>query len=113
MQLEILVLNSNTWNYLTVCKQMMPDLFKNLNYKLFAYKSYMYEQDLALNNSQGLICHKTLLNQIDEINRIINVNSTWNHFNVCKQMSFNSFKNEVTSKLFTYKSYIKTRFGIK
>ena len=27
--------------------------------KLFAYKSYMHEQDLALNNPEGLICHKT------------------------------------------------------
>ena len=32
--------------------------------------------------------------------------NTWNHFTVCKQISPNdSFKNEVTYKLFTYKSY--------
>ena len=40
-------------------------LFKNnVTNKLFIYKSYvfyiyMYKQDLALNNQQVLICHKT------------------------------------------------------
>ena len=40
---------------------MSSDSFKNnVTYKLFVYKSYkMFKQDLALNNSQGLICHKT------------------------------------------------------
>ena len=43
---------------------MNYDLFKNVTYKVFAYKSYimyvcMYKKDLALNNLQGLICHKT------------------------------------------------------
>ena len=42
-------------------------LFKNVTYKLFAYKSYdiyiyiyiyIYKQDLALNNPQELIFHK-------------------------------------------------------
>ena len=40
-------------------------------FKLFAYKSYIYicvcvyvcVCDLALNNSQGLICHKTPIGQ--------------------------------------------------
>ena len=31
----------------------------NTTYKLFFM--YMYKQDLALNNLQGLICHKTQL----------------------------------------------------
>ena len=37
------MLSSNTWNYLTVCKQMSSNnSFKNkLIYKLFAYKSFM------------------------------------------------------------------------
>ena len=38
-----------------------------LTYKLFIYKSYMldmYKEDLALNNLQWLICHKTQPNQI-------------------------------------------------
>ena len=34
---------------------MSFDLFKNN----VTYKSYIYKQDLALNNPQGLICHKT------------------------------------------------------
>ena len=34
------MLNSNTWNHLTMCKQMNSDSFKNnLTYKLFTYKS--------------------------------------------------------------------------
>ena len=41
---------------------MSSYLFKNdIIYKLFAYKSYMiymYKEDLASNNSHGLICHK-------------------------------------------------------
>ena len=32
--------------------------------------------------------------------------NTWNHLTVCKQMSSGSFKNNITSKQFTYKSYI-------
>ena len=35
---------------------------KNVTNKLFVYKSYLvyrYKKDLALNNLQGLICHKT------------------------------------------------------
>ena len=58
--------NSNTWNHLTVCKQMNLGWFKNVTYKLFAYKCYV-EQDLALNNTDGLICHKTQLNQMNEV----------------------------------------------
>ena len=52
------MLNSNTWNHLTVCKQISSNLFKNeITYKLYTEKSYMYKQDLALNNHEGLICH--------------------------------------------------------
>ena len=33
------MLNSNTWNYLTVYKQMSSGLFKNdVTYELFTYK---------------------------------------------------------------------------
>ena len=39
VQIELLMLDSNTWNYLTVCKQMSPNLFKN---NLSAYKSHLY-----------------------------------------------------------------------
>ena len=41
---------------------MSSGAFKNVTYKLFVYKSYirfMYKEDLALNNLQGLICYKT------------------------------------------------------
>ena len=38
---------------------MSSALFENLNYKLFIYKSYIYKQDLALNNLRALICLKT------------------------------------------------------
>ena len=43
--------------YLTVCKQMSSDLFKNIIKKIFT--NYMYKQDYALNNLRWLICHKT------------------------------------------------------
>ena len=41
---------------------MSSNLFKNIIYKLFFYKSYliyMYKKDLALNSLQRMICHKT------------------------------------------------------
>ena len=57
----------NTWNHLTVCKKQWAQI-KNVTCKLFIYKSYIliyiYKQDLALNNLQGLICHQTKQNQI-------------------------------------------------
>ena len=37
----------------------------------------------------------------------------WNHLTVCKQMSSNLLRNQVTYKLFVYKSYIKTWFAVK
>ena len=52
---NFLQLHYNTWNHLTVCKQMSPGLFKNLIYLI-----YMYKEDLALNNLQS---RKTLPNQ--------------------------------------------------
>ena len=33
-------------------------------YKSYIYLIYMYKEDLALNNLQWLICHKTQPNQI-------------------------------------------------
>ena len=39
---ELLELHNNTWNHLTVCKQMSSGSFKNnATYKLFIYKSYI------------------------------------------------------------------------
>ena len=38
---------------------MSLGLFKNVIFKICLYKLYMYKQDLALNNLQALICHKT------------------------------------------------------
>ena len=52
------MLDKNTQNHLTVCKQMSS--FKNVTYKLFTYKSYIHKKhDFTLNNLQRLICHKT------------------------------------------------------
>ena len=43
--MKLLVLNSSTWNHLSVCKQMCSGLFKNhVTYELFIYKSYIYVQ---------------------------------------------------------------------
>ena len=42
-------------------------MFKNVIYKIclgIIYPIYMYKKDLALNNLQWLICHKTQPNQI-------------------------------------------------
>ena len=45
-----------------MCIQINFGLFQNnAIYKLFVHKSYMFKEDLALNNLQGLICYKTLL----------------------------------------------------
>ena len=52
------------YNHLTVCKQINSGSFKNVINKLYVYKSYLYKEDLALNNLQWLICHKTQPNQI-------------------------------------------------
>ena len=47
---------------------MISNQLKMLTYKLFVYiysfiyLIYMYEQELALNNLQGLICHETQSN---------------------------------------------------
>ena len=64
VQIELLGFDSNTWNHFTVCKQMSSCSLKKLctNYSLKNYIQYVYEQDLALNNPQWLICHKTQLN---------------------------------------------------
>ena len=46
------------YNHLTECKQMSSGLFKKSYMHLqITYK--MYKEDLALNNLQWLICHKT------------------------------------------------------
>ena len=55
-----------------VCKQISSDSFKNKNYwriddmydHLTVYKSYLYKQDLALNDRQWLIYDKTHPNNI-------------------------------------------------
>ena len=61
---ELLMLDRNTGNHLTVCKQMsFNNSFKDkFTYKLFTYKSCIYKQDMRLNNPQGLLCHKTPTN---------------------------------------------------
>ena len=72
-------------NHLTVYTKMSASSFKNIIYKAYVYKYcmykkdfalnnpnksnhkyliYVYEEDLALNNLQWLICHKTQTSQI-------------------------------------------------
>ena len=48
-------------------KKTSSDSFNNVINKMFTnhiYLIYMYKEDLALNNLQWLICHKTQPNQI-------------------------------------------------
>ena len=48
-------------------KKMNSSTFKNVIYKMsieIIFFVYMYKEDLALNNLQWLICHKTQPNQI-------------------------------------------------
>ena len=40
---KLQVLNSNTWNYLTVCKQMSFGLFENCYLKIFVYKLFIFD----------------------------------------------------------------------
>ena len=58
-------LYSNTWNHL--CAKKSSDLFKNVICKMclqIIYSIYNHKQDLALNNLQWLICHKTQPNYV-------------------------------------------------
>ena len=55
------MLDRNTWNHFIVCEQMSSGLFRAVTYKLFIkyiFDIYMYVQDLALNNPQGLTGNK-------------------------------------------------------
>ena len=48
---KLFVLQSNTWNYLTVCKQTNFGSFKDVIYKTnHIHLIYMYKQDLTSNN---------------------------------------------------------------
>ena len=41
---QLLIFDNNTWNHLTVSKQMSPGSFKNnVTYKLFVYKLYIFD----------------------------------------------------------------------
>ena len=52
IEIELFVLNSNIWNHLTVFKEMT--LFKMLPTEyLFSNQIYLYKQDLALDNCYG------------------------------------------------------------
>ena len=48
---------------LNVCTKKVSKPIESTTYLI-----YMYEEDLALNNLQLLICHKTQLNQIKDMN---------------------------------------------
>ena len=52
---------------LTICKQMSQNSFKNVTYKVFVYKSdifNMHKQNLVLNNQQDLIWRKNTTNKL-------------------------------------------------
>ena len=65
--MQLFIIDRNEGNYLTVCKKKMSlGLFKNVIYRMYLKiidLIYMYKNDLALNNLQWLICHKTKPNQ--------------------------------------------------
>ena len=62
---KLWLLYRNTWNHLTVCKKRAQAHLQMISTKcvygsyIYIYLIYMYKQDLALNNLQWLICHKT------------------------------------------------------
>ena len=61
-KIKLFVLHNNTWNQLTVCKQMSSGSFRNVIFRICVHRLYIYYQfkdDLALNSIQGLICYKT------------------------------------------------------
>ena len=43
-----------------------------------------------------------------QIELLVLESNIWNHLTVCKQMSYSSFKDKVTNKLFVYKSHTHT-----
>ena len=59
---------NNTRNHLTVYKTKAQTRLRILSTKCFKksyiYLTYLYEMNLALNNLQWLICHKTQTNKI-------------------------------------------------
>ena len=70
LQIQILMLDSNTWNHLPVCKQMSFGLFKNVTYKLVIYKShiyihtYIYESKYGLKSDGMKVAEKQIANTI-------------------------------------------------
>ena len=62
---ELFELDNNTWNHITVWKRMSSNnSFKNtVSYPQNVRLQIKYKQELALNNPQGLICHKIPTNQ--------------------------------------------------
>ena len=94
-------------------QKMSSGSFKNVINKIclqIIHILNMHREDLVLNNLQWLIGHKTQPNQPFKLctNKWIILDSnTWNYLTVCKQVnSTNLFKNEITFRLFTYKSNI-------
>ena len=60
--IKLLVIYSNTWNYLTLLTYVYKSYISNIYIYIYIY-IYMNKPDLALNNIQWLACHKTKLNQ--------------------------------------------------
>ena len=74
-----LIVNRNTWNHLTVSKNELSLVLKCSQQNVFTnqiYSIYMYEQYLALDTLQWLICHKTHSNKLNK--------KQWNNVIACK-----------------------------
>ena len=57
--IKFIVLDSNTWNHLTGYKWFLAYLkMLSTNYLFTNHIFNIYKEDMALNNLQGLICHK-------------------------------------------------------
>ena len=72
---KLLLLHCKTENQLTVGKKMSSDLFKNVMNKMclqIIYLVCMDKHDLALNNLEWLICHKTQPTNLETIWMVLN-----------------------------------------
>ena len=76
-------LKYHIYYHLTGCNKMSFGSFWNVFNKLCIYKSYMNKEILALNNLQGLICHKTPPNQTKPT-LLASFLSLWGPFLVCQ-----------------------------
>ena len=83
MQIELFILDFNTWNHLTLCKQMIilnriisinsnnwALLLTNYSLTSHLYNTYMYKLELTLNNPQRLFPSQLGQGAVEYINCI-------------------------------------------